>query len=253
MNNSLSVIITKNFFSGLLVSVTLVNCLCNFFLLNKLQILLKTIDLINNTLESQSRQINSLSDQTQNLKKKIDNLSKEFLKETSFRQALKFTLSFEGGISNDEGDTGGLTNLGITHTEYEQYRIKKGLPFQPVESISKKEAISIYRHIYWLESRCAEMPKRLSIACFDNQVNTGRGIVALQHVLGIQEDGIAGTETFSELNSWLTVRKNEDKILVSYFKYRDEHYLKWGVGTQRKFLSGWLRRSHTLKDQLNVG
>lgn len=155
-------------------------------------------------------------------------------------------------MSNDIADSGGLTNLGITHSEYDHYRAQKNLPFQSVKEISLHEAKDIYRHTYWLSSHCAEMPRRIAISCFDEQVNTGRAIVALQLILGIKPDGIAGTETFNELNSWLSKPKNEDKLLCNYFRDRENHYLVWGVGSQRKFLKGWLRRSRSLKEELNI-
>ena len=142
--------------------------------------------------------------------------------------------------------------MGITHTEYDEYRLVNHLPFQSVIKISIREAVKIYRYKYWLKPRCADMPRRLSIACFDYQVNTGRAIVALQSVLGIKEDGIAGSETFNELKAWLNKPKNEDKLLCNYFKDREDHYRFWGTGSQRKFLRGWLRRNEALKEKLHI-
>ncbi|NBV35020.1 MAG: hypothetical protein EBR81_14820 [Proteobacteria bacterium] len=58
--------------------------------------------------------------------------------------ALKFVLSQEGGYSNDPADSGGATNFGITHTEYDKNRIERGLPTQSIRLITAEEVRSIY-------------------------------------------------------------------------------------------------------------
>jgi len=204
-------------------------------------------------LKTNSQQFKAVEKDVQELKTNYEKLKNLLDKEVSFKEGLQFVLAFEGGLSNDEADSGGLTNLGITHSEYDQYRAQKGLPFQSVANITLTEASDIYKQTYWLKSRCGDMPRRVAISCFDWQVNAGRGVATLQQVLGgIDVDGIAGPETFNELNSWLSVAGNENKLLHNYFSDREDDYRRWGVGTQAKFLGGWLRRAEALKDYLKV-
>ena len=56
-----------------------------------------------------------------------------------FQIALKRVLRYEGGLSDDEGDTGGRTMKGITHSEYDKYRDAHKLPRQDVAKISDAE------------------------------------------------------------------------------------------------------------------
>ncbi|MHC5833393.1 MAG: glycosyl hydrolase 108 family protein, partial [Nostoc sp.] len=92
-------------------------------------------------------------------------------------------------------DSGGLTKFGITHTEYYNYRAKKGLPQRSVRLISLTEAQDIYKHYYWENSGCDYPPRRIAIACLDWQVNSGRGFATLQQTLGLKPDAIVGHQT----------------------------------------------------------
>lgn len=211
------------------------------------------LELINKKLESQNKEMQSVTTELNKFKGEFEKLKKDVSKQLSFKEGLKFVLAFEGGLSDDEGDSGGLTNLGITHSEYDQYRDHLGLPRRSVAEISLSEATHIYKHTYWLNSGCAETPRRVALSCFDWQVNAGRGMSLLQQTLGgINVDGIFGSETENELDSWLSKPGNEDKLLHNYFDRREDAYRRWGVGSQAKFLGGWLRRAEALKDYLKV-
>ena len=204
-------------------------------------------------LESQEKSVKALDQKLQNLESSYKKLDRALNKELTFREGLKFVLAFEGGLTDDDGDPGGLTNLGITHTEYDQYRISKGLQPRSVAKISLKEASDIYRNTYWVKSGCGDLTRRVALSCFDWQVNSGRGVTTLQQTLGgIAVDGSIGSETLNELDSWLSKPGNENKLLHNYFEKRESAYRQWGVGIQSKFLQGWLRRSETLKDYLKV-
>ncbi|MBR8832716.1 MAG: hypothetical protein DSM106950_01395 [Stigonema ocellatum SAG 48.90 = DSM 106950] len=208
---------------------------------------------IQQAFQSQSKASKAVEQDMKELKNNYKKLNDLLNKEVSFEEGLKFALAFEGGLSDDEGDTGGLTNLGITHTEYDEYRASKGLSRRSVADISLVEATDIYRNKYWLASGCADTPRRVAISCFDWQVNSGRGMSLLQQTLGgLSVDGIFGPETSNELNSWLAKAAGEDRLLHNYFERRENLYRHWGVGSQRKFLHGWLRRAKALKKYLHV-
>jgi hypothetical protein len=211
----------------------------------------KLLNSIQQAIQSESQQMQDMSLEVDKLKKGYQDLSKELSQEVNFREGLKFVLAAEGGISDDAADTGGLTNLGITHGEYAQYRASHGLPSRSVRDISLIEARDIYKHIYWTNSGCGFTPRRIAISCFDWQVNSNRGISTLQQTLGVSVDGIAGKETFNELNYWLNKGK-EDKLLHNYFDIREADYRRWGVGSQSVFLNGWLRRAESLKSYLKI-
>jgi len=214
---------------------------------------LKLLNNIQQQLKNQAKELQEVSRDVSKFKKDYEKLNEQFSKELSFKEGLKFVLAAEGGVSNDKGDKGGLTNLGITHSEYKIYRARKGLPLRSVKEISLLEASDIYKHKYWINSGCADTPRRIAISCFDWDVNSGRGFFTLQQALGgIAIDGMPGPETFNELTSWLSKPTNEDKLLHKYFEIRRADYRRWGVGSQAIFLQGWLRRAEMLKSYLNV-
>ncbi|WP_189524964.1 glycoside hydrolase family 108 protein [Nostoc sp. 'Peltigera membranacea cyanobiont' 232] len=212
----------------------------------------KLMKSIQQAVEVESQQMKDMSTEINKLKKNYQDLNKELSQEQNFKEGLKFVLASEGGVSDDAADSGGLTNLGITHSEYAQYRASHGLPSRSVREISLLEARDIYKHIYWTNSGCGVTPRRIAISCFDWQVNSNRGFSTLQQVLGVDVDGIPGHQTYNELNSWLSKPKNETVILHNYFGIREADYRRWGVGSQSVFLTGWLNRSRALKTYLQV-
>ena len=93
--------------------------------------------------------------------------------ETNFELALKQVLVHEGGLTNLKGDSGGLTNLGIIHEEYDRYRRFKGLPLRSVSLITKAEAEDIYRTFYWNAIHGDLLPSGVDNCLFDMAVNNG--------------------------------------------------------------------------------
>lgn len=211
----------------------------------------KLLKSIQQQIQVESQQMEGMAGEINKLKQNYQNLNKQLSQELTFREGLKFVLAAEGGVSNDPQDRGGLTNLGITHSEYAQYRASKGLASRSVGDISLLEARDIYKHKYWFNSGCAFTPRRIAISCFDWQVNSNRGFSTLQQTLGVNADGIPGHESFNELNYWLSKNK-ENQLLHNYFDIREADYRRWGVGSQSVFLVGWLRRAESLKSYLKV-
>ncbi len=179
-------------------------------------------------------------------------MSFDIARENVFREALDLCLKYEGGYTNDPTDSGGETNYGIIHEEYDEYRTNKGLSKQSVRFISMEEVKDIYFNKYWLGSGCDKMSRRIAISTFDWQVNSGRGVTTLQKCLGETEDGIVGPKTINELKYWLSRPTGEERLLHNYFEFRECCYRRWGRGDQECFLEGWLNRSEDLKRHLQV-
>lgn len=93
--------------------------------------------------------------------------------EQNFKQCLKFLIEHEGGLTNLKNDRGGLTNLGVTHTEYDRYRRFKGEPLRAVSMITMEEAEDIYHTFYWKTLQCQLLPSGVDNAIFDMGVNNG--------------------------------------------------------------------------------
>jgi lysozyme family protein len=91
----------------------------------------------------------------------------------NFVKSLEWLAEHEGGVTNLKGDSGGLTNLGVTHADYDHYRAWKGLPLRPVTFITTEEAREIYHVFYWSSVYADKLPSGVDNCVFDMAVNNG--------------------------------------------------------------------------------
>ncbi len=164
-----------------------------------------------------------------------------------FEEALKLTLQFEGGFSNNPLDSGGATMKGVTQRVYDGYRRNRGLKIQSVKSISNIEVSDIYYNQYWLPAQCDELKWPLAAVEFDTAVNFGvhGAVTMLQRVLGgLTVDGDFGPKTRAKV-----LASNQNKIALAFcdarIAWRKKRVLQ--KPSQIVFLKGWLNRDNTLK------
>ena len=82
-----------------------------------------------------------------------------------FDKAIKFVLKWEGGLSEDPNDPGGVTKYGISQKAY---------PYLDVRNLTLKKAKQFYYDNYWLKAGCDKkyiFPANIMI--FDTAVNCG--------------------------------------------------------------------------------
>ena len=139
----------------------------------------------------------------------------------TFREALRLILRFESGYVFDKADSGGETNLGITHKVYDEYRISKGLPVRSVKDITEDECTDIYRTRYWLLGKCNRLPTCLAMAHFDTCVNAGIGQAAkiMQRTVEVKDDGIIGEGTFKAVAA-VFIKAGDKKMAMNYLERR---------------------------------
>lgn len=108
--------------------------------------------------------------------------------EETWKKAIDFVLSYEGGLVDNPADPGGLTNFGISSRSY---------PSVDIRNLTREEASNIYRRDYWNSVHGDELPEALAIATFDAAVNQGPGTAKrmLQVALRVGVDGIIGPKT----------------------------------------------------------
>lgn len=159
---------------------------------------------------------------------------------SGFQQALPIVLGFEGGISNDPHDRGGLTNHGITQVVYDGWRRTGRVPIRPVSEITREEVEAIYYREYWLGGRCDSVPWPLALAHFDACVNHGQGNAwrLMQKALGVAEDGVPGGQTYAALR-----RADYRDLAWKWTEARAVFYagIVRNRPDQSRFLAGWLR------------
>jgi lysozyme family protein len=167
-----------------------------------------------------------------------------------FREALQFSLRWEGGFVDHPADPGGATNKGITTATYNTYRRNKGLPLRSVRLITDEEVEDIYRNMYWTPSNSRLMVRPLAIVHFDTAVNFGVGgaTLFLQETLGVPADGGFGPVTRAALDRANTVttarRYVQNRIDYRYLRVRQSP-------SQQVFLNGWLNRDNDLMNYIS--
>lgn len=129
----------------------------------------------------------------------------------NFDQSLKFVLQFEGGFVNDPRDPGGATNLGVTIGTLSNF-IGKKATIADVKRLTPETVAPIYRQKFWDAVDGDDLPIGLDLAVFDFGVHSGpsRGIVSLQRVLGVADDGRMGPLTLAaakRADTTLTVQR----------------------------------------------
>lgn len=80
------------------------------------------------------------------------------------KEALKFTLKWEGGYVNDPDDPGGETKWGIS---------KKSYPDLDIKNLTNEQALMIYAKDYWNPLGCDNIVFPFNVAVFDTAVNCG--------------------------------------------------------------------------------
>jgi lysozyme family protein len=164
----------------------------------------------------------------------------------SLQQALKFTLSEEGGYVNNPHDAGRETNHGIVGATYDSYRDSVKLPRQSVSLITDVEVQTIYSEMYWHPAKCPIMHSPLDVTHFDWAVNHGvsGALKTLQAALGVEADGVFGAETSSALALADAVELTKDYNTLRRAWYKNRVVQK---PDQEVFLKGWLGRVDRLE------
>lgn len=170
-----------------------------------------------------------------------------------FQQALAFTLSWEGGLSDDPKDKGGRTNHGITQKTYDAWRTQCGEFTQDVAKITTEEVEAIYEERYWKYNLCVLMPYPLCIAVFDFAVNSGKHAgVTLQRMINTplkEIDGIIGPKTISRLREFISGEGEAERFTERYIRNRMAFYRSL---QNARFEHGWLNRCEALAKYLNL-
>ena len=119
----------------------------------------------------------------------------------NFDKCLKFTLQFEGGFVNNPKDPGGPTNLGVTQATLSNF-IGRQATIAEVKALTPAKVAPIYKLKYWDHVSGDDLPAGVDLAVFDFGVHSGpaRGVMGLQHALGIADDGKAGDVTIKAAN-----------------------------------------------------
>jgi len=151
-----------------------------------------------------------------------------------FEKAIEKVLMWEGGLTDDKNDSGGLTKFGISHTAY---------PNVDIANLTIDEAKKIYKRDYWDKIKGDEIQgQAIAEVIFDFGVNAGveTAVKTAQRICRISDDGVVGDKTISALNN-----VKESVFMPLFIIERIRHYINIckRKPSQRVFLVGWIDRT----------
>ncbi len=105
-----------------------------------------------------------------------------------FLTAINRVLGHEGGYVNNQADPGGETKWGIS---------KRSYPNISIVSLTRDEAIAIYKRDFWDVIHSGEMYPSVAFQALDFAINSGAetSLRALQRAIGVADDGHWGPHT----------------------------------------------------------
>lgn len=99
--------------------------------------------------------------------------------EAAKRAAKALVRRFEGGLADIKGDTGGLTNFGISFTFIKDRHIDVNgdgvVSEADIRGMSVEQADQLYETHFWQPLGCDALPDALALAVYDSGVNQGKG------------------------------------------------------------------------------
>jgi lysozyme family protein len=159
---------------------------------------------------------------------------------TKFLKAFDYLLKHEGGYVNDKADPGGETNSGIS---------KRSYPNLDIKNLTLEQAKEIYFRDFWLKGKYEQInDENIAIKLFDLGVNVGinQANKLIQRALRatgtqVTEDGIIGPITLKAIN------EADPTDLLAALKSEAAGYYRLIANlkpSQKKFITGWLRRAY---------
>lgn len=168
----------------------------------------------------------------------------------NFESALAYTLTNEGGFSQDPADRGGSTNLGIELTEWNDW-IGHPTSLADFKALTPKDVEGIYLSRYWKPLQLDQvMSSPTATAIFDMGVNMGihtaskltqSALNALGQALVV--DGWLGPKSLLALNEATPKSFIPAFQILIHDRYND---IVMKDQTQVVFLKGWVNRCKRL-------
>lgn len=185
-----------------------------------------------------------------------------------FSEAYSFTARWEGGLSDNPADRGGITSFGISLVFLRDFARRKpaalcslgiGLPVTEgsIRRLGREQARAIMKNEFWDEPGLDRYPPRMALAMFDCGVNSGPGRAArcLQEALnsvcacGLAVDGVAGPRTRAAV-AGAFARDLPVALEMVESRRRFLERLCKANPSQAVFRAGWLNRLNDLRGAL---
>ena len=159
----------------------------------------------------------------------------------NFDKCLALVLKSEGGFVNNPADPGGMTNLGVTKTVWEEW-VGHPVDEKAMRELTPETVAPMYKAKYWMACYAPQLKTGVDYCLFDAAVNMGpgRAVKLLQEAISCVPDGMIGPRTMQLLDQ----KKAED--IVEAFSQRKISFYE-GLKTFPVFGKGWLKRVEEVK------
>ena len=156
-------------------------------------------------------------------------------------QCFTLVLKHEGGFVNHPKDPGGMTNLGVTRTNWELY-LNRDVTEAEMRALTPEIVKPFYKKNYWDRIRGDELPSGVDYAAYDLAVNSGTGRAAkyLQQIAGVTADGVIGPRSVE------AIKKCDAEDTVDEICNMRMDFLK-NLNTFDTFGKGWTTRVNDVK------
>ena len=186
---------------------------------------------------------------------------------SKFSKAMQFTAKWEGGLSDDKADKGGLTHYGVclmflkdieaTSKRNKDYLRELGVQLpvtrSSISSLTREQAEKIFRWQFWDSLSCEEYAEPVAVVLFDMAVNHGRanavklmqrGCNAAGFTPPLVVDSKLGPKTQAAFHA-----VDAKKLALCAIEARVNFYnaIVASNPSQKVFLKGWLNRANDLK------
>ena len=186
---------------------------------------------------------------------------------TNFERCQQFTLKWEGGLSDDPEDKGGLTKYGISW-EYLQ-DMSRSRPSvlrdilgtstvtrQLIKNLTKEQAGALFKFSFWDPFKLDEMPISVALCAYDMNLNHGsfNAMKIMQRACNIMPsvmpklsvDGKYGPKTRSAMHFM-----NCPNGIAAIANKRQSFYdaIVANNPKQKGFIRGWTNRCNDMKRQ----
>lgn len=185
-----------------------------------------------------------------------------------FETAQAFTARWEGDISDDAADRGGLTHWGVSLAFLTDFAANaanrawlQGMGVHPlpvtratIRNLDATQARAIFRREFWTPLHLDDMPVQMGVLLYDAAVNSGRAQsvklaqrgynACVMHGVPLAVDGVLGPLTRAALTQC-----NTPPVRQAICTARENFYkeLVRKNPSQDVFLRGWLNRVDDLR------
>lgn len=186
---------------------------------------------------------------------------------TNFEKCQSFVLKWEGGLTDDAADSGGLTKYGVSWAYLKD--LEKSRPSvlreilgtstvvrQTIKDLTKDQAWQLFKYSFWDPFQLDTMPLAVALCAYDMNVNHGsfncmkiiqRAANLLPSVMPkLAVDGRFGPKTRSAMNL-LSCPNGIGAIANKRQSFYDS--IVANRPSQRVFIKGWTRRCNDMKRQ----